>query len=162
MKTAIFAALALSAALASSPALAAQPVEYNFSYLNDNGTTYDAFTYVEPDFVTTATTISALDTTGCTFANVACTADESFKLITEEGATLVEMFKGSNGGGFLFPANALSTFGSFTAWYAPTATLTVSPAAASAAPEPAAWALMILGLGLTGAALRRRTIVAAA
>ena len=31
-----------------------------------------------------------------------------------------------------------------------------------AVPEPASWALMILGFGLTGAALRRRRIVAVA
>lgn len=33
---------------------------------------------------------------------------------------------------------------------------TFSPAASSGAPEPAAWALMIAGFGLSGAALRRR------
>jgi hypothetical protein len=35
-----------------------------------------------------------------------------------------------------------------------------APNSASAAPEPAAWALMILGLGGAGGALRRRRAVA--
>ena len=35
-------------------------------------------------------------------------------------------------------------------------TISASPAGPSAVPEPAAWALMIVGLGLTGAFLRRR------
>lgn len=42
------------------------------------------------------------------------------------------------------------------AGYTGTATLTAFSGDSSAAPEPAAWALTILGLGGAGASLRRR------
>ncbi|HZZ32203.1 MAG TPA: PEPxxWA-CTERM sorting domain-containing protein [Phenylobacterium sp.] len=45
------------------------------------------------------------------------------------------------------------------AGYTGTATLTASSTDSSAAPEPAAWALTILGLGAVGASLRRRRAV---
>ncbi|MFZ5720922.1 MAG: PEPxxWA-CTERM sorting domain-containing protein [Pseudomonadota bacterium] len=46
-------------------------------------------------------------------------------------------------------------------WLAPTS-LTVAPVASTAVPEPRTWALMILGFGAAGGALRRRRRVAAA
>ena len=39
--------------------------------------------------------------------------------------------------------------------------VTVTEAAAAVVPEPASWALMILGFGLAGAALRRRSVATA-
>jgi hypothetical protein len=50
---------------------------------------------------------------------------------------------------------AFSHYGSSVAAFGAAATLTVAPAASGAVPEPATWAMMILGMGAVGYAMRR-------
>jgi hypothetical protein len=48
-----------------------------------------------------------------------------------------------------------------TVWFAQSASVTVYDGPAATAPEPGAWALMIMGFGAAGATLRRRRSLAA-
>jgi hypothetical protein len=55
-----------------------------------------------------------------------------------------------------FGNDAFARYGSSVAAFGTAATLTVAPPASGAVPEPASWAMMILGMGAVGYAMRRR------
>ena len=78
-------------------------------------------------------------------ASVACDRVEA---IVNTGFGTTQLFR-------LFADGALTTVGTYASLAGTPATLTVT-AAAAAVPEPAAWAMLILGTGATGASLRTR------
>ena len=172
-------AAALAAAMLMAPAVADAAVRYTFTgSANEEGAI--SFSYLASGFITTWQTITP-DT--CSIANpdFVCGTMEFQPTPTNfpgsEGDFISfghENVDGSGGGGgfYFFQTGALGAYGTYSnagwpindfenplccAGNAGPATLKVE-FVGSAVPEPATWAMMITGFGLSGAALRRRRL----
>ena len=145
---------AIAAILGAGSAEAA--VTYDFS-----GGLLDSiqFTYVSPDFVTSARTVPAADLVSCA-ALKPCT---SLKFYTRPGYNPfvdeleVEFINSdipAQGMYLQFDIGAFKADGSYTELVFG-GTLVVSGRPDPSVPEPATWASMIMGLGFTGGMMRR-------
>jgi len=112
------------------------------------------FSYTAPDFITADIFVPAGDLDSCTpVAGFTC----QFASFSDSGGLDRVVFVQTDGIGtksnsVFFPTDSFITPGTF---FVRGATLTVS-VVDTAVPEPAAWALMILGFGGVGGLMRRR------
>jgi hypothetical protein len=120
--------------------------EYNYSTKSDSWTISDLNAYGNNQIGGWSTTPS-LSASGQTFSNSSVkVASNFFGPSGSVGEYLHLQFEGAGGVEYLGYA-AFDTAGDLTS-------ITYAPAAA--VPEPESWALLIAGVGLTGAAMRRR------
>ena len=164
-------ALAAAAALAlQAPAGAA--VTYQFSLQNvDEKPSYSfdaVFTYVSPGFVAYGTTVTPPVLTCVSHSSTTCSFLGFLNgYVPERGPPLtgdvLDYSSSDTGGRIAYAPGTFVAPGIYTQSVGGNdTTLTISGSPAAAVPEPAAWALMIVGFGLTGTALRRRRVPARA
>ncbi len=168
-----FRALKLAAlAIVAMPGMAQAAVTYSFVAAPAAGaSTSGGFSFTVDDPIVPNATIASGDLTSCSVINahdpLATCGDQKFQFDsgTSRDIVLFRWTSPDQGGtisiSYYFGADAFSTNGVHNAQVATggqPAMLTVSGIvpAPPAVPEPASWALMIGGLGLAGAALRRR------
>lgn len=118
------------------------------------------------DFTDQRCVVSSIMSSGLKCTSL--TLDPSYKDNKGQGSVLLFLESPNTKVGYSFGTDTLSINGSYTTGFLNRITLTVSgapafiPPVATAVPEPATWALMLAGFGLTGAAMRRRRRVATA
>ncbi|WP_337187331.1 PEPxxWA-CTERM sorting domain-containing protein [Phenylobacterium sp.] len=163
MKSKVLAAAAAAAFLVAGAAQAA--VTYAFS------STYFAFEYVSPDYVTGPLAVDLTGNPSCVGLGRTCSAaffppDLAGNPADTLSFTVAEPAGFTQIGYFYFPTGAFSTPGTYQdaffdreSWLFAGGTLTVSGRPdPGGVPEPGAWVLMIAGFGLAGHALRRRSV----
>lgn len=164
-------ALAAAATLAlQAPAGAAVTYQFSLQFVDLRfGNNADAvFTYVSPGFVAYGTTVTPPALTCVSHSSTTCNFFSFLNgYIPERGPPLagdvLDYGSSAAGGLFVYAPGTFLTPGVYTQSAGQNdTTLTISGSPAAAVPEPAAWALMIGGFGLTGAALRRRRVPARA
>lgn len=148
-----------SVVMAVSPASAA--VTYTFTQTDNQSFN---FVLTTPDFVTTTQVFTPSDYVASSpntgeaefcVPNATCRTNSppsSNAVINISGVTTT-----SAGGGYYFPTNAFTSFGVFRSSSSGVtgATLTVTQSVA-AIPEPATWAMMLVGFGMVAVAARYR------
>ena len=169
--------IAAAMLLATCAAPAAAVVQYDFTATSSLGGAYGSFSFLSPDFInsssTSGTLINLANLTSCsvTFGGTACGTqlllnNDSAFTGTPSDAISFGTFNGAStdrGAVFYFADGALTNYGTYSSIILgarQTATLRVSLAPTSAVPEPATWAMMLIGFGGMGLALRRRHAIA--
>jgi hypothetical protein len=162
--------LALASVLAASPAAAA--VTYTFGAISSFTSNWTGnwdeqitggFSVTVASPISTNTAIPAASLTSCGMSGsisgfIPC-GDQEFRFDTVPGYLIIS-FSGPNFGIFYyFDPAASTTNGTWDTTIFGTdqqGILVTSGAPTSVVPEPASWAMLIAGFGLTGAAMRRR------
>lgn len=123
--------------------------EYNYSSKSGGSWTVSDLTPYGNNQIGGWSTTPSLSASGQTFSNSGVkVASNFFGPSGSVGEYLHLQFEGAGGVEYLGYA-AFDTAGDLTS-------ITYATAAAAAVPEPESWALLIAGVGLTGAAMRRR------
>lgn len=166
-----------AAAMLSSANFASAAVKYEFTSTapdvtpySDFGTVTGAWSFTTPGFVTANLDLPTSSLSSCSVTSTAGPVhclDQPLYPSAYGGHNTVELGMGdvhgdSLGVFYLFAPDAFTTYGvheTDVPGY-PQGQLTVLNIAG--VPEPSVWALMILGLGLAGASLRRRPALAVA
>ncbi|MDZ4372692.1 MAG: PEPxxWA-CTERM sorting domain-containing protein [Phenylobacterium sp.] len=122
-----------------------------------------SFVYESPDFVTAPRVVDTAGLEDCVSPADNCTINFFPALLGPTDLStlsfLVVYPDVRITSGYYFEAGAFSTVGAYDTLFGNTASLTVSGAPdVGVVPEPSAWALMILGFGLAGHAMRRREV----
>jgi len=128
------------------------------AYSGDN---YGSFTYSSPTAVTGYTFLNNSDMDSCTVTAPALPSCAFVQLIPDYISYDSVWFNGTGGSSnvYYFTEGAFSTAGTYsTVLFGSNqaATLHVSFVEDRGVPEPAAWAMMVTGFGLAGAAMRRQ------
>jgi hypothetical protein len=135
-------------------------VTYEFTVNPSSTNAQGSFILTVDDPVTAETLFPVASLTSCIVQYAPC---QSVELAFTGSDNFIVFRQSDVGSYYYFASNAFTTNGSYEEAYHE-ATLVVSgiPEGWSPAPvpEPASWALMIGGLGLAGATLRRRAAVA--
>ncbi len=165
-------AAALLFAACAAPAAAA--VQYDFVGTSSFGGAYGSFSFIAPAFInsssTSGTSIALANLTSCsvTFGGGTCGAQVLFNNTSSMTQTPSDAisFGTSSGAGaaFYFADGAFTNFGTYSNIIfgsQQAATLRVSLVQAAAVPEPATWAMMLIGFAGIGLASRRRRRVMA-
>ncbi len=160
-------AAALLFAAVATPAAAS--VQYDFVATSSFGGSYGSFSFVTPNFInsssTSGTSIAFPNLTSCsvTFGGGTCGTQILLNNASSFTSTPSDAisFGTSNGQGaaFYFADGAFTNFGTYSNIIfgsGQAATLRISLAPTAAVPEPATWAMMLIGFGGIGAAMRRR------
>ena len=161
--------IAAAMLLAACAAPAAAVVQYDFTATSSFGGPYGSFSFLSPGFInsssTSGTSIAFPNLTSCsvTFGGGTCGAQTLYNNTSGLTGTPSDAvsFGTSNGQGayFYFADGAFTNYGTYTNILfgsSQAATLRVSLAPNSAVPEPATWAMMLIGFGAIGVSLRRR------
>jgi hypothetical protein len=157
--------IAAAAATLAIAAPAAAAVRYDFFTSFSGSSSGSSFSLTRANFITGPLSVDVADLDSClTFdRGPAPCGGVDFVPADPSGADRVGLRIGTGERFFYFPLRAFMTaglhhddLGLFRA------DLTVTKFADGAVPEPASWALMILGFGLAGATLRRRRAALAA
>ncbi len=160
-------AAAMLAAACTVPAAAA--VQYDFVATSSFGGAYGSFSFITPDFInsssTSGTSIGLANLTSCSVTFGGGTCGNQILLNNASSFTSTPSdaisFGTSNGQGaaYYFADGAFTNFGTYSNIIfgsGQAATLRISLAPTAAVPEPATWAMMLLGFGGIGVSLRRR------
>ena len=153
LKFAICAA-ALSLGCIAAPASAA--VSYTF-----DAPGLASFSFQTDSFIVGDTRFTSGQTTNCTYFGISCSASNSFSALLSPGRFYPDLVGISNAFGSFdtrFDSGSLEVIGTSSGVFATERTLTVSnvESVPGAVPEPATWAMMLLGFGGMGVSLRRR------
>jgi len=155
-------ALALSASASAS-------VTYTFNSNPNSGFVGSSASFTVADFLTApSTNITSFDSCVIGFGTVGSPFTEpcvSIDVLISGGQSLIQLNGLSLVTSDQFAANAFSTLGTnIGATYpnsAPSTLLVVQNGAGGAVPEPATWAMLLLGFAGIGVAMRRRRIAKA-
>jgi opacity protein-like surface antigen len=160
--------LAVSMLLAACAAPAAAAVQYDFVGTSSFGGTYGSFSFTAPDFLNNSSTSGTLipfqNLTSCsvTFGSGTCDAQllaNDSSGFTGQPSDVIGF--GASGGQttyYYFQDGALTTYGNYSSILlgpSQAGTLRVSLASTSAVPEPATWAMMLIGFVAIGSGTRR-------
>jgi hypothetical protein len=160
---------ALASALVASPAAAV--VTYNFTALSSfpswgqggDESVSGGFTFSVATPITTTTTIPVVQLTSCSMiasiSGALPCSDQSFIFGITPNTVTVSFSSSGFGVYYYFDEIAATTDGTWNTVFFGTdqqGILVTSGASRSVVPEPASWAMLIAGFGLTGAAMRRR------
>lgn len=165
--------IAAAMLLAACAAPAAAVVQYDFTATSSYGGAYGSFSFLSPDFINSSSTLGTIigldNLTSCsvTFGGTACGTQLLYNNTSAISGSLSDAISfgtlsgtsTNRGAVFYFADGALTNYGTYSSILfgsSQAATLRVSLAPTSAVPEPATWAMMLIGFGGMGLALRRR------
>lgn len=160
--------IACMAAVAMLAGSAHAAVEYDFSSISAGSGVIGSFSVTVPTFLTANTTFTPDQVDNCTSTPAtACGRNQTF--YTDTSPLVSDRTDNYDGVGafggvqYYFQNGALGTYGTYTSLLFSTqvANLTIRQVpdrTTGAVPEPASWAMMIVGFGAIGGALRRRRL----
>jgi hypothetical protein len=153
----------LAVVIGASALVAASPANATVRYTLETQTTFSlgrtivTATFDTPTFITSDEFVATSDCRVEQPANVSCNSRHFF-MPTRAGNDGIGLGLGLTSYNFFFADGALSAYGTYNTILfgsQQSARLTVSEVIPAAVPEPATWAMMLLGFGLVGAGLRR-------